>query len=114
MIIRYEVIAYAATLLAAGTLVTVATEWPLAAALLVAVVVAFLGLLLKLLLEEAIGAEELNKIHAMEAVVTSSLSLQESFARTERLAPRLRVWGLLRRDREQDPRPLRAPRGASS
>jgi methyl-accepting chemotaxis protein len=112
MIIRYEVIAYAATLLAAGTLVTVATQWPLPAALLVAVVVAFLGLLLKLLLEEAIGAEELNKIHAMEAVVTSSLSLQESFARIERLAHRLVDWGDFRIYRKQDAGPTLAYRSA--
>jgi methyl-accepting chemotaxis protein len=52
-----------------------------------------LGLLLKQMLEEAISAEELTKIHAMEAVITSYISLDDSFARIERLARRLVDWG---------------------
>jgi hypothetical protein len=45
------------------------------------------------MVEEAISAEELNKIHAMEAVITANISLEDSFRRIERLAHRLVDWG---------------------
>src|SRR5260370_1408209 len=63
---------------------------------------AALGVLFKHTLEEAIAAEELNKIHAMEAVITSNISLQDSFVRIERLAHRLVDWGDFRIYRRQD------------
>ena len=56
-------------------------------------VLTFLGLLLKQMIEEAISAEELNKIHAVEAVITANISLEDSFQRIERLANRLVDWG---------------------
>jgi methyl-accepting chemotaxis protein len=59
----------------------------------VAAALGAVGLLLKRMLEEAISAEELNKIHIMEAVITSNLSLDDSFRRIERLAHRLVDWG---------------------
>ncbi|MDP3911248.1 MAG: methyl-accepting chemotaxis protein [Gemmatimonadales bacterium] len=93
MIIRYEVIVYAATVLAATILVGVVASWSPGAWVLVGVVLTFLGLLLKQMIEEAISAEELNKIHAMEAVITSNVSLADSFQRIERLAHRLVDWG---------------------
>jgi methyl-accepting chemotaxis protein len=93
MIIRYEVIAYAATGLAATILVAVVASWSFGAWILVGLVLTFLGLLLKQMVEEAISAEELNKIHAMEAVITSNVSLADSFQRIERLAHRLVDWG---------------------
>ncbi len=94
MIVRYEVIAYAATLLAATIFVgAVVAFGSFGAWLLVGVVLTFVGLLLKQMIEEAISAEELNKIHAMEAVITANISLQDSFERIERLANRLVDWG---------------------
>ena len=93
MIVRYEVIAYAATLLAATIFVGAVVAWSFGAWLLVGLVLTFLGLLLKQMIEEAISAEELNKIHAMEAVITANISLEDSFQRIERLANRLVDWG---------------------
>jgi methyl-accepting chemotaxis protein len=93
MIVRYEVIAYAATLLAATIFTVTVVSWSLGAWLLVGLVLTFLGLLLKQMIEEAISAEELNKIHAMEAVITANISLADSFQRIERLAHRLVDWG---------------------
>ena len=94
MIVRYEVIAYAATLLAATIFVGAVVSWSsLGAWVLVGLVLTFVGLLLKQMIEEAISAEELNKIHAMEAVITANISLQDSFQRIERLANRLVDWG---------------------
>ena len=93
MIVRYEVITYAATLLAATIFIAVVIGWSFGGWLLIGVVLTFLGLLLKQMIEEAISAEELNKIHAMEAVITANISLQDSFQRIERLANRLVDWG---------------------
>jgi len=94
MIIRYEVIGYAATVFATTILVAVVVSWEsIGAWVIVGLVVTFLGLLLKQMVEEAISAEELNKIHAMEAVITANISLDDSFRRIERLAHRLVDWG---------------------
>ncbi len=60
MIVRYEVIAYAATLLAVTIFVGAVVAWSLGAWLLVGLVLTFLGLLLKQMIEEAISAEELR------------------------------------------------------
>src|ERR1051325_11190607 len=54
------------------------------------------------MLEEAISAEELNKIPAIESVITSNISLHDSFQRSERLALRLVDWGDLRIYRRVD------------
>ncbi len=94
MIVRYEVIAYAATLLAATIFVGAVVAFvDVGGWILVGLVLTFLGLLLKQMIEEAISAEELNKIHAMEAVITANISLEDSFQRIERLANRLVDWG---------------------
>ena len=93
MIIRYEVIGYAATVLAATIFVGAVVAWSFGAWILVGLVLTFLGLLLKQMVEEAVSAEELNKIHAMEAVITANISLEDSFQRIERLAHRLVDWG---------------------
>jgi methyl-accepting chemotaxis protein len=93
MIIRYEVIGYAATVVATIIFVAAVVSWSLGAWVLVGLVVTFLGLLLKQMVEEMISAEELNKIHAMEAVITANISLEDSFRRIERLAHRLVDWG---------------------
>src|SRR5207253_2083289 len=79
--------------IARATLVGTVVFWPPEVWLIVAALLTFLGLLFKTMLEEAISAEELNKIHAVEAVITSNISLEDSFARIERLAHRLVDWG---------------------
>src|SRR6266550_3304121 len=58
MIVRYEVITYAATLLAATIFVGAVVAWSFGAWILVGLVLTFLGLLLKQMIEEAISAEE--------------------------------------------------------
>jgi methyl-accepting chemotaxis protein len=92
LILRYEVIAFGAgTIAVLVSLITIAsvgwTGW-----LVVAFVLVFAGLLLKRILEEAVAAEELNKIHAMEQVVSSDANLAESLHQIERLANRLVDW----------------------
>ncbi len=102
LILRYECIGYGATVVATGIIVGTVVYWPPLAWVFVAAAVGALGLLFKHTLEEAIAAEELNKIHAMEAVITSNISLHDSFARIERLAHRLVDWGDFRIYRRQE------------
>src|SRR3990172_12508367 len=64
-----------------------AVSWPFVAALL-----GFGGIVLKRIVEEAIQAEEMNKIHAMETVITSNVSLDVSLRRIEALAHRILDW----------------------
>jgi len=89
LILRYECIGYGATVIATAVVIGTVTYWPPLAWVFVAPALGFLGVFFKYILEEAIAAEELNKIHAMEAVITSNISLEDSFARIERLAHRL-------------------------
>src|SRR5438094_954749 len=97
--------------LTGSLLVGAVVFWPPEVWLIVAALLAFLGLLFKTMLEEAISAEELNKIHAVEAVITSNISLEDSFARIERLAHRLVDWGDFRIYRRQEGVVLLAYRG---
>src|SRR5881296_936333 len=107
LIFRYECISFGATIIAAATLVGTVVFWPPEVWLIVAALLTFLGLLFKTMLEEAISAEELNKIHAVEAVITSNISLEDSFARIERLAHRLVIGRLDRGDPSSDTIALR-------
>jgi len=111
LIIRYECIGYAATLFAAGTVVATVLTWPpVGPWVVVGIVLAALGALFKQLIEEAIAAEELKKIHAMEAIITSNIALRDAFNRIERLAHRLVDWGDFRIYRREDGRPVLAYR----
>src|SRR5205823_9557421 len=84
---------FGATIIATVCVVGTVVYWPPLAWVFVAAALGALGLLFKKTIEEAIAAEELNKVHAMEAVITSNVSLHDSFARIERLAHRLVDWG---------------------
>ena len=50
-------------------------------------------MLTKRILEEAIAAEDLNKIHLMESAIAGNAGLHGSFEQIERLAYRLLDWG---------------------
>ena len=102
LILRYECIGYGATVIATAIVIGTVAYWPPLAWVFVGAALGALGLLFKHTLEEAIAAEELNKIHAMEAVITSNISLEDSFARIERLAHRLVDWGDFRIYRRQE------------
>ncbi len=92
-ILRWEIVAYLMTLLAATVIVwAVATlspaGWP---AVLIAL--GAMGLLARTLLEEAIAAEDLNKVHQMQSAVLGTTSLHGALGEIERLAYRLVDWG---------------------
>ncbi len=101
MLLRYEVLSYMLTLIGAVICAAAIRALPLEAWLSVVGVVAMLGLLTKRILEEAIGAEELNKIHARERVITSNLSLQDAFTQLEQMANRVLDWSDFRIYRAQ-------------
>lgn len=92
LILRWEIIAYLLTLIA--TVIGLAAVTALAPVGWVAVGVALgvLGLLTRRIIEEAIGAEDLNKVHLMETAIASNATLQGSFDQIERLAHRLLDW----------------------
>ena len=93
LILRWEIISYLLTMIA--TVVAVAAIQALAPVGWVAVSLALgvLGLLTRKIIEEAIGAEDLNKVHLMETAIASNATLQGSFDQIERLAYRLLDWG---------------------
>ena len=92
LLLRYEVIAFGAGALAVAViLLTVINIRPMGWAV-VGVVLLGSGMLVKKILEESIGAEELNKILAMEQVVSSDVELADAFHRIQLLAHRLVDW----------------------
>ena len=102
LILRWEIISYLLTLIA--TVVGMATVQALAPVGWVAVGLALgvLGLLTRKIIEEAIGAEDLNKVHLMETAIASNATLQGSFDQIERLAYRLLDWSDFRVYRVDD------------
>ncbi len=92
LILRYEVIGFGASTIATAIVLETVTALGPGGWIVVAVVLAVAGALIKRILEEAIAAEELNKILAMEQVVSSDAGLADSFRRIEALAHRLVDW----------------------
>ncbi|HEX5004553.1 MAG TPA: methyl-accepting chemotaxis protein [Gemmatimonadales bacterium] len=96
LILRYEVVSYLLTLGASAIIIgALQLLSPPGWAAVLAVIGVF-GLLTKKILEEAIAAEDLNKVHLMETAITTNVTLMDSFQQIERLAHRLLDWGDLR------------------
>jgi methyl-accepting chemotaxis protein len=112
MILRYEVLSYLLTLIGALAAAGAIVSLPFEAWLAVLAVIGVLGLLTKRILEEAIAAEELNKIHARERVITSNLALQDAFTQLEQMANRVLDWSDFRIYRVRDGAATLAYRGA--
>jgi methyl-accepting chemotaxis protein len=92
LILRYEVVAFGAgTIGVMIVLFTVTSLKPIGWAV-VGIVLFLAGLLLKRILEESIAAEELNKILAMEQIVSSDVDIADAFRRIQELAHRLVDW----------------------
>jgi methyl-accepting chemotaxis protein len=96
LILRYEVIAFGASAIAVSIiLLTVLNLRPVGWGV-VGVVLGGAGLLVKRILEESIAAEELNKILAMEQIVSSDVDIADAFRRIQLLAHRLVDWQTFR------------------
>ncbi len=91
-ILRWEIVAFVMTLLATGVLIWGLTQLTQAGWVVVVLALAVSGLVTRTLLEEAISAEDLNKVHRMQGL-TTNLSLRSSFEQIEQLAFRLLDWG---------------------
>lgn len=92
LFLRYEVIVFIASMVASvSILIALAfigrTGW-----IVLGVLLLFGAMLLRRILEEAVAAEELNRIHAMDMVVSADGSLEESFRRIAAFANRLVHW----------------------
>ncbi|HEY3012761.1 MAG TPA: methyl-accepting chemotaxis protein [Gemmatimonadales bacterium] len=92
LILRWEISSYLLTLIAATIVITALATLAPVGWLAVALALGVLGLLTRQILDEAIGAEDLNKVHLMEAAIASNATLQGSFTQIERLAYRLLDW----------------------
>jgi methyl-accepting chemotaxis protein len=93
LILRWEISSYLLTLIAATVVIAALATLAPVGWLAVALALGVLGLLTRQILDEAIGAEDLNKVHMMEAAIASNATLQGSFTQIERLAYRLLDWG---------------------
>ncbi|NNG14866.1 MAG: GAF domain-containing protein, partial [Gemmatimonadales bacterium] len=111
LILRYEIVAYVLTVLATGTVVGAYQLLDSMGWASVLLVLSVVGVLTKRIVEEAIAAEDLNKVHLMETAVASHVTLHDSFGQIERLANRLLDWRDLRIYRLQDTQPVLVYRG---
>ncbi|HZB27674.1 MAG TPA: methyl-accepting chemotaxis protein, partial [Gemmatimonadales bacterium] len=93
LILRWEISSYLLTLIASTVVVITLANLAPVGWVAVALALGVLGLLTRQILDEAIGAEDLNKVHLMEAAIASNATLQGSFTQIERLAYRLLDWG---------------------
>ncbi len=93
LILRWEIIAYLLTVFAAMVVVAALRTLSPVGWVAVALLLGVLGMLTRQILEEAIAAEDLNKVHLMESAIASNATLQGSFDQIERLAYRLLDWG---------------------
>ena len=93
LILRWEISSYLLSLIAATVVVAALATLAPVGWVAVALALGVLGLLTRQILDEAIGAEDLNKVHLMEAAIASNSTLLGSFTQIERLAYRLLDWG---------------------
>ncbi len=112
LILRWEIISYLLTLIASIVVVASLRALSPVGWIAVALSMGVLGVLTRRILEEAISAEDLNKVHLMEVAIASNATLQGSFDQIERLAYRLLDWGDFRIYRVVDGVPALAYRGA--
>jgi methyl-accepting chemotaxis protein len=92
LILRYEVIAFGAGSIAVAIIMLSVVNISPTGWAVVGVGLLGAGLLVKKILEESIAAEELNKILAMEQVVSSDVEIADAFHRIQLLAHRLVDW----------------------
>ena len=92
LILRYEVIVFIASMVASVAILAALSYIGKTGWIVLAVLLLFGAMLLRRILEEAVEAEELNRIHAMDNVVSADGSVEDSFRRIATLANRLVNW----------------------
>ncbi|MEP7345089.1 MAG: methyl-accepting chemotaxis protein [Gemmatimonadaceae bacterium] len=96
LIVRYETLTFLASTIAVVIVLLTVEHVARSGWVVVALALAFGALLFRRILDEAIGAEELHNLHAMELVVSSDATLAEAFAQIAALADRLVDWNEFR------------------
>lgn len=91
-VLRYEVVSYGLSIAGAAAVVITVALLPAMTWAFVAAFLGFLAFVTKRILEDAIQAEQLTKIQAMESVITSNMSLSASLAVLEELTHRILDW----------------------
>jgi methyl-accepting chemotaxis protein len=91
-ILRYEALTYGIMYACAASIVVTAEFLPPITWLFIGMLFVFGSYATKRIIEEAIHAEQLTKIHAMESVISSNVDIDESLAQLERLAHRILDW----------------------
>jgi methyl-accepting chemotaxis protein len=91
-IVRYEVVTYGLTLIGSVAALVAVTFLPPAAWVFVFAPLAFAAAVFRRILDEAIQAEELNKIQGMDLVITSNAALDDALGQIEQLAHRILDW----------------------
>lgn len=92
-ILRWEIVSFLATIVASGLVVWTITALAPTGWVAMALAMAVLGLLSRTLMEEAIAAEDLSKVHLAQAALTTTVTLQGALEEIEALAYRLLDWG---------------------
>jgi methyl-accepting chemotaxis protein len=95
-ILRYEVLGLGAGTIAVALVIVTVSSLGWTALFILLPLLGTAGMLFRKLLEEAIEAEELSGVHAMEEVVVSDMALEEGVAALEAIAKRLVPWTELR------------------
>jgi len=95
-VLRWEVVGYLVTCLGAGIVIWSLNTLSPAGWVAILLTLGVIGLFARTLIEEAIAAEDLNKVHLMQSVVTGNVSLQTAFEQIEQFAYRLIDWDDLR------------------
>jgi methyl-accepting chemotaxis protein len=92
LILRYEVIVFFASIVATVAILFAIAQIGKMAWIVLAAFMLIAGMVLRRILEEAVAAEELNRIHAMDMVVSADGGLEDSFHRVASFANRLVNW----------------------
>jgi methyl-accepting chemotaxis protein len=102
LILRWEVVSYLLSLGAIAIAITALTALSPMGWIAVLGALAAVGLLARRIVEEAIAAEDFNRIHLLESSTFTTAGLATAFEHIERLAYRLLDWGDFRITRVRD------------
>ena len=91
-ILRYETLTYGIMYVGVASLVLTAVFLPPITWPFIVVLFVFVSYATKRIMEEAIHAEQLTKVHAMESVISSNMDLDVSLAQLETLTHRILDW----------------------
>lgn len=92
LIVRYETLAFVASTIAIVVVLLTLEHVARSGWLVVALALGGGAILFRRILDEAIGAEELHKLHAMELIVSSDTTMADAFQQIATLANRLVDW----------------------